>query len=60
MADVLGKRRCDEVLDSITVGSPSRMQLKLYFNARRDSKEELRLLCDKALEAAGYLAGKVK
>ena len=60
MADVLGNRRCDEDLDSITVGSPSRMQVKIYFNARRDSKEEMKALCDKVLEAAGYLAGKVK
>ena len=60
MADVLGNRRVDEDLDSITVGSPSRMQIKVYFNLQRDTDEILKMKCDKALKAAEYLAGKVK
>jgi hypothetical protein len=60
MADVLGNRRVDEDLDSLVVGSPSRMQIKIYFNSSRDTDETLRIRCDKALHAAEYLAGKVK
>lgn len=60
MADVLGNRRCDEDLDSITVGSPSRMQIKAYFNFSRDTEEEIRMICDKAIKAATYLKGKVE
>ncbi len=59
MADVLGNRRVDEDLDSVTAGSPSRFQIKLYFNANRDTEATLRTKCDLALKAGEYLIGKI-
>jgi hypothetical protein len=59
MADVLGNRRVDEDLDSLTAGSPSRFQIKLYFNVVRDTDEMLRQKCDKALNAGKYLIGQI-
>ena len=59
MADVLGNRRVDEDLDSVTAGSPSRFQIKIYFNAVRDTEVTLRAKCDLALKAGEYLIGKI-
>jgi hypothetical protein len=60
MADVLGNRRVDEDLDSVTVGSPSRMQVKVYFNVNRDDEKTLMAKCERALMVAEFLAGRVK
>ena len=60
MADVLGNRRVDEDLDSVTVGSPSRMQVKVYFNVNRDDEKTLQAKIDKALFVARMLAVEVK
>lgn len=59
MADVLGNRRVDEDLDSLTAGSPSRFQIKIYFNVNRDTEASLRAKCDKALNAGRYLIGQI-
>lgn len=59
MADVLGNRRVDEDLDSVTAGSPSRLQIKIYFNVARDSEEVLKARCEKALKMAEYLINRI-
>ena len=59
MADVLGNRRVDEDLDSITAGSPSRFQIKVYCNLRRDDEVTLRTMADKALNLGDYLISRI-
>jgi len=36
----MGSKRNEEDLDSITVGSPTKCQIKIYFNSKKDSQEE--------------------
>lgn len=55
--DVLGFRRCDEDLDSICVGSPSRLQIKIFCNLASDPPAVLTARANKALSLAKYLAG---
>jgi hypothetical protein len=47
--------RSENDLDSITVGSSSKKQVKLYYNSRKDSKEELEVRCELAANTARYL-----
>jgi len=35
------KKRNEEDLDSITMGSPSKIQVKLYVNTRTDNEEDI-------------------
>jgi len=50
-----GKKRNENDLDSVMVGSSSRKQVKIYFNSRTDTEEDMLLRIDLALAMANYL-----
>lgn len=52
--------RSDNDLDSITVGSSSKKQVKLYYNSRVDKKDDLELRCELAAELTEYLETALK
>jgi hypothetical protein len=51
---VQGITRENEDLDSITLGSPSKRQVKIYFNSKTDSLDEVRRRFQLAMDAALY------
>ena len=54
-----GGKRTDEDLDSITCGSASKVQLKIYFNSRADKPEDVEQRIDWIVSCAAYLNKKM-
>jgi hypothetical protein len=52
--------RADDDLDSFTVGSPSKKQIKIYFNSRKDTIEDILARIEKTVSAADYLENKIR
>lgn len=55
-----GKPRTESDLDSITVGSPSKAQVKIYLNSKKDTQEETEIRISWLVSCAKYLADEMK
>jgi len=52
-------KRTDNDLDSITVGSPSKKQIKIYFDSRVDDLNDMYPRVDMLLSLASYMENKL-
>lgn len=50
-----GGKRTDEDLDSITIGSESTQKIKLYFNSKKDTENEVLPRIDMAVAMLSYM-----
>lgn len=54
------RKRVDEDLDSVSFGSDSKAKVKVYFNSKVDSKEELLRRIDLTLAGLSYLKNQIE
>jgi hypothetical protein len=54
------RKRSDSDLDSICVGSPSKRQIKLYCDSKKDSNEDILTRMDMLISVAKYAERKME